>query len=270
MIIQAIRSILFYLAFGLVTLVLATVASIGILIPPYAKKVARFCATVWTRAVKFLLWLVVGIRSRVTGRENIPSGPCIIASKHQSDLDTVVLYPEFNHPAFAAKVELAAIPLVGATMRALDIIFIDRKKRGGALASLIEQSRLAIQRGRHIFIFPEGTRRLPLAPRDYRFGVAKLYEALDVPVLPVALNSGLFWGRNSLILWPGTARATILPPIPPGLGAKEMHEMLTNVIEAESTRLALEAVEKGLSRPISAQFRQRIESAKKNLPKQNS
>ncbi len=270
MIIQAIRSGLFYLAFGLLTLVLATIATLGTLIPPFSKRIARFCAITWTKIVKLLLWLIVGIRSEVTGQENIPDGPCIIASKHQSDWDTVALYPELDHPAFAAKVELLKIPLVGTTMRAMGIIFVNRKNRGGALASLIEQSQKAIAQGGRIFIFPEGTRKLPLAPQDYRFGVAKLYEALEVPVVPIALNSGLFWGRNSLILWPGTARARILPPIAPGLSAREMHKQLADVIDKESTRLTLEAVETGLARPIDPEFRQRIDSAKKAISTQSS
>ncbi len=270
MIFQAIRSGLFYLVFGLVTLVLATIATLGILVPPLSRRVALGCATTWTQIVKFLLWVIVGIRSEVTGQENIPEGPCIIASKHQSDWDTVVLYPELNHPAFTAKVELLKIPLVGATIRAMGTIFVDRKNRGGALASLVEQSQATIERGGRIFIFPEGTRKLPLAEKNYRFGVAKLYEALNVPVVPAALNSGLFWGRNSLILWPGTAKAKFLPPIAPGLSAQDMHQKLTSAIEEESTRLTLEAVEKGLSRPIDPEFRQRIESAKQALSGQNS
>ncbi len=265
MILQAVRSAIFYLFFAVVTLVLATVATLGVLVPPLSRRIAHGCAFYWTRIVSFLLWVIVGIRSEVTGQENIPEGACIIASKHQSDWDTVALYPELAHPAFIAKVELLKIPLVGITMREMGTIFLNRKKRGGAIASLIEQGEKTLSAGGRIFIFPEGTRRLPLGKTDYRFGVAKLYDALNVSVVPVALNSGLFWGRNSLILWPGTAKATFLPPIPPGLGEKEMHRQMATAIEKESTRLILEAVDRGLTRPIDPEFRERIKLAKTAL-----
>ncbi len=86
----------------------------------------------------------------------------------------------------------------------------------------------------------------------------RLYESLDVPVVPVALNSGLFWGRRSWILWPGTARAKFLPPIPPGLTGAEFQARLVGTIERETDALILAAVEAGLSRPIDPEFRAKI------------
>ncbi len=270
MIIQAVRSLIFYLAFGIVTLILASIATLGALVPPLSRRIALGCAFYWTKIIQFLLWLVVGIRTEVTGFENIPDEPCIIAAKHQSDWDTIALYPVLNHPAFIAKAELFKIPLVGTTLSKMGTIAIERKKRGGALASLVEQGKKTASEGRHIFIFPEGTRKEPLAPQDYRFGTAKLYEALQVPVVPVALNSGLFWGRNSLVLWPGTARARFLTPIPAGLNAKDMHERLAADIDAASTALVLDAVEKGITRPIDAKLRQRIDRAKQDTASSNA
>ena len=263
MIIQAIRSIIFYILFFVVTAILTFCAVLSLLIPPISQKATLNIAVFWTRINQFLLRFVVGIKTQVTGQENLPEGACIIASKHQSDWDTIALYPELSHPAFTAKKELFKIPLLGTTFRLMDTISIDRKKRGGALKDLIGQGLERVKRGRRIFIFPEGTRKSPLAPPNFRFGTAKLYEATNVPVVPVALNSGLFWGRNSLILWPGKARAKILPPIEAGLAPEEMHARMSAAIEEASTKLILDAVDKGITRPIDAELAKRIEQAQK-------
>jgi 1-acyl-sn-glycerol-3-phosphate acyltransferase len=125
---------------------------------------------------------------------------------------------------------------------------------------MMADARGAIERGCRIVIFPEGTRKAPLAPHDYRYGIVRMYEALGVPVVPVALNSGLYWGRHSLILWPGTARARFLPAIMPGLAADDFQRSLVDGIEGETNRLLLEAYEHGLSRPIPPGLREKLEA----------
>ena len=262
MIVQAIRSAIFYLFFFIITLVLAIIASIGALIPPWSKNISRAIANFWAKTIRFLLFLIVGIKTKITGLENLPDTPCIVASKHQSDLDTIALYPKLGNPSFIAKIELFKIPFLGTVIRAIGTISVDRKKKSAALRDLIEQGRNRIENGQNIFIFPEGTRKPPLAPPNFRFGTAKLYEELNVPVVPIALNSGLFWGRNSLVLWPGTARIEILPPIPPGLSANEMHEKMIEAIDENSRKLVLQAVDEGLTRPIDPDFRERIEKSR--------
>ena len=150
MTIQAIRSIIFYILFVLITLVLALIVFVGALVPPWSRRIALAIAQTWTYAIKFILWLIVGIRTEVSGIENIPKGACIIASKHQSDLDTIALYPLLDHPAFIAKKELFKIPLIGTTLRSMETISIERARRGGALSSLLSQSKANIARGRRI------------------------------------------------------------------------------------------------------------------------
>src|SRR5690606_31497434 len=118
------------------------------------------------------------------------------------------------------------IPFFGQAAQAFDTIRLDRSLGGEAIPAMIEDAKAALARGARIIIFPEGTRKAPLAPYDYRYGIVRLYQGLDVPVVPAAVNSGLFWGRNSLLLWPGTARARFLPPIPPGLPPEEFRERL--------------------------------------------
>src|SRR5690606_2152015 len=148
----------------------------------------------------------------------------------------------------------------GWAAHSLDCIEIDRQKGAQAIPEMIEQARAAIDRDCRIVIYPEGTRKPTLAPAEYRQGIVRLYGALNVPVVPVALNSGLYWGRNSLIIWPGTARARFPPPIEPGLDAETFQHRLREAIETESTRLTLEAVDQGIDRPIAVRLRARIDA----------
>jgi 1-acyl-sn-glycerol-3-phosphate acyltransferase len=154
------------------------------------------------------------------------------------------------------------IPFFGWAARTFDTIRIDRSLGSGAIPLMLQDARAALNRGCRIIIFPEGTRRAPLAPPDYRYGIVKMYETLGVPVVPVALNSGLFWGRKSLILWPGTATARFLPAIPPGLPAAQFRARLTAETEAATNALILEAYEAGLSRPIPPELREKLEALK--------
>ena len=258
MIFQALRSLIFYALFLGQTIVLAVFLGTIALFRSgwfgFGLGIARY----WGWSNLKLLRFVVGIRTEVTGLENIPEGGCIIASKHQSDWDIFALLPSVSKPAFIAKKELMDIPFFGWAARTLETISIDRKKGGEAMTAMIGEAKGAVERGCHILIFPEGTRGTPLTPGKYKFGTARLYEALNVPVVPVAVNSGLFWGRNSLVLWPGTAKATFLPPIAPGLPAAQMHEKMIAAIETESDRLALEADAERIARPLSPAMLKRL------------
>jgi 1-acyl-sn-glycerol-3-phosphate acyltransferase len=256
--IQAIRTAIFYVVFIGQTIVLAILAgTVGILAgrTPFGWAIARYWCWSNVRILRFL----TGMRTQVEGDENIPPGGCIIASKHQSDWDIFAIFPHTGRPAYIAKKELMRIPFFGWAARSLDCIEIDRQKGAQAIPEMIAQARGAIGRGCRIVIYPEGTRRAPLAEPDYRQGIVRLYSALDVPVVPVALDSGLYWGRNSPIIWPGLAKARFLPAIEPGLAPAVFIERLKAVIEAESDRLALDAVTQGLERPIDARLAERID-----------
>ena len=259
MIVQAIRSLLFYVLYLAQTVVLAVIIGTDAIIrgrTGFGWAVARY----WGASNLFFLRWVVGIRTDVQGAENIPDGPCILAAKHMSDWDIFAILPHTKRPAFIAKKELMDIPFFGWAARAFDTIRIDRSLGGEAIPAMMADAHGAIERGCRIVIFPEGTRKAPLAPHDYRYGIVRMYEALGVPVVPVALNSGLYWGRHSLILWPGTARARFLPAIMPGLPADDFHRALVDGIEGETNRLLLEAHEHGLSRPIPPGLREKLEA----------
>lgn len=259
MIVQALRSLVFYAFFWVQTVPLAIAVGLSAMV--WGR--TRFgweTALYWVRSNLFVLRWAAGIRTVVEGVENIPEGPCILASKHMSDWDIFAILPHTRRPAFIAKRELMDLPFFGQAARSFDTIRVDRSQRGEAIPLMLSDARRAKALGCRIVIFPEGTRKAPGAPPDYRQGVVRLYRDLDLPVVPVALNSGLFWGRNNLILWPGTARLRFLPAIPPGLDAESFMARLVRTIEAETGRLLLEAWDAGLRRPVPAALRERLEA----------
>jgi 1-acyl-sn-glycerol-3-phosphate acyltransferase len=266
MILQAIRSGLFYLLFLGQTVILAIIVGGHAAIVRRRTAFGWAISQYWGNANLFLLRWLVSIRSEVGGAENIPEGPCILAAKHMSDWDIFAILPHAKRPAFVAKKELMDIPFFGWAAQTFDTIRIDRSRGSEAIPLMLEDARSALDRGCRIIIFPEGTRKPPLAPQDYRYGIVRMYGALGVPVVPVAVNSGLFWGRNSRILWPGTAKARFLPPIAPGLPPADFQARLVGDIEAATNVLILEAYEAGLSRPISPEFRRKLEALRAGAP----
>jgi 1-acyl-sn-glycerol-3-phosphate acyltransferase len=205
---------------------------------------------------RFELWLlkaIVGTKLEVRGQERLPKGACLVAAKHQSAWETFGLIPFFRDPALLMKRELFWIPFHGWFSYKFDMIPVDRDKGPTALRRMLREAKKRIADGREIIIFPEGTRRAPGAPPDYKTGVALLYEALGVPCVPLALNSGLFWPRRSLTRKPGTIVVEFLDPIPPGLPKAEFLARLEDAIEAASNRLLAEAKTKepGVRRPVN-------------------
>jgi 1-acyl-sn-glycerol-3-phosphate acyltransferase len=259
LIVQTIRSLLFYGIYLTQTVIVAIIVGTVAMFVPRRTRFSWALIEYWCASNSFLMRWIAGVRTEVNGAENIPPGGCIIASKHQSDWDIFAIFPHTERPAYIVKKELMDIPFFGHAARALECIAVDRKKGGDAMPALMADAKGAISRGCRIVIFPEGTRKAPLADPDYRFGVARMYAALNVPVVPVALNSGLYWGRNSLILWPGTAKAEFLPPILPGLTPEEFLNQLRDAIETRSNALIAEAIDAGISAPVSEDMRERLD-----------
>lgn len=197
---------------------------------------ARF----WIRGALIGLKLLTGLGWEVRGREHLPTGGMIIASKHQSTFETFAMHLMFDDPAYVLKRELLWIPCFGWYLFKSGVIAIDRTAGTRALKTLIKGAETAAAEGRPIVIFPEGTRAAPGTKRPYHSGVAMLYGALDLPVVPIALNSGMFWGRGSLRKYPGTLTIEILPPIPPGLDRRCFMAELEQRIETASDRLVAE------------------------------
>ena len=189
----------------------------------------------------WLLQAIAGTELEVRGRENLPAGAALIASKHQSAWDTFGLIPLLHDPALVMKAELGRIPLYGWFSRKFGMILIPREKRAAALKQLLRDAKGRAADGRHILIFPEGSRQAPGAPPDYKSGVAALYGALDVPCVPVALNTGVFWPRRSFVRLPGRMIVEFLPPIPADLPRQLFMQILQDRIETATARLVAEA-----------------------------
>jgi 1-acyl-sn-glycerol-3-phosphate acyltransferase len=193
------------------------------------------------RTELWLLKVIVGTKLEVRGREKLPKGACLVASKHQSAWETFALIPLFRDPAYLMKRELFWIPFHGWFSYKFKMIPVDRNKGPAALRRMLAEAKIRAAAGREIIIFPEGTRRASGSPPDYKTGVFLLYEALGIPCVPVALNSGLFWPRRSLKRYPGTIIVEFLDPIPPGLSKREFLPRLQQTIETASNRLIAEA-----------------------------
>jgi 1-acyl-sn-glycerol-3-phosphate acyltransferase len=232
------RSLLFNVLFYVITTLYVVLGS-PLLFAPRSWAMAALA-----NHARFELWLlktIVGTKLEVRGRDKLPKGACLVASKHQSAWETFALIPLFRDPALLMKRELFWIPFHGWFSRKFEMIPVDRDKGPAALRRMVREAKKRVADGREIIIFPEGTRRAPGAPPDYKTGIALLYESLGVPCLPVALNSGAFWPRRSLIRRPGTIVVEFLDPIPPGLPKAEFLRRLTEAIEGASTRLLAEA-----------------------------
>jgi 1-acyl-sn-glycerol-3-phosphate acyltransferase len=205
---------------------------------------AFFVARLWGSISVWLLAKICGLRIEFRGVENIPQGGYILASKHESFLETFALIKRAPDFAIILKKQLVWIPLFGLYLIGARQIAIDRSRGRAALTQIVEQARQVIGAGRQIIIYPEGTRRPPGAPARYKHGVAAIYAETGAPCLPVALNTGLFWGRRGFTRRPGVAVIEYLPPIPPGLDRDAFAEKLERTMEDACARLNDEAVAK--------------------------
>lgn len=231
------RTLLFQIAFYAVTLVF------GILLLPFLltpRRVLWKGIRTWLRACLLVLRHVGGVRSEITGIQNIPKGPLLVAAKHQSAWETLELLLLFDDPTFILKRELTWIPIFGWYLWRAGMIPVDRGAGAVALKVMAERAVAESRKGRQILIFPEGTRRPAGAPPQYKFGVAHLYASLGVPCVPVGLNAGVFWPRRKS-LRQGVIRAEVLPPIPPKLPRGVFAARLEREIEASSNRLMARA-----------------------------
>lgn len=236
---RAVRSNLFNILFYTWTTAMVLCFSPGLLLP---YQVTVWGQRRWASGVNLLLRWSAGIKVEIRGLQHRPQGGAIIASKHQSAWDTLIWHVILDDPAMVLKKELLSIPIYGWMCRKTRMIAVDRKAGAKALRAMLTDAKEAAELGRAIVIFPQGTRTAPgvsTADMPYQPGVSALYRGLDVPVVPVALNSGLFWPRRQLLRRSGTIVLQFLEPIPPGLPRKEFDALLQERVE--SANLALEA-----------------------------
>ncbi len=240
-----IRSLVFNILFfgwsALICLVLWPFAFMG-------KKGAMFVNNTYLSVVYFLERYVIGLDYEVRGKEYVPAtGGYLVAAKHQSAYETLKLYALFHDPAIILKKELADIPLWGRFLVNLDNIAIDRKNRDESAKTIVSEAQRVKAQERPIIIFPQGTRvkvGVGTDEKPYKSGIIKMYKATDLPIIPMALNAGLFWPRQSFMKYPGLVTIEFLPPIPPGQDEKEVAIDLQERIENATDRLVDEARER--------------------------
>ena len=230
----ALRSALYLIVFYLWTLPLSLVMLPLLALPQrYTPPFARF----WVRGVLGLLGGVCGISWRIEGSENLPPQPFIVASKHQSAFETFAYHLVFPNLAFVLKQELTWLPFFGWYLAKTGVIAIDRAAGTKALKSMVAGAQTAKADGRTIMIFPEGTRVRPGEHATYHTGIAMMYGSLGIPVVPIAVNTGLFWPKRSFLKRPGVITLKILPPIQPGLDRKTFMARLEGEIETATNTL---------------------------------
>lgn len=205
-----------------------------------SRKFADNGAKVWAVVSLWCLKKLCKIDYEVRGLENLPKEACIIACKHQSMWETIVMHLVFDRPVYAFKKELLKIPFYGWFIRIMSGITVDRSGGATALKALIKQSKYYLSQGQSIILFPQGT-RVPVGENTKKFpyqpGVAALYLACNTKVVPAALNSGVFWPKKGIMKKPGKIILEFLPAIEQGLNREEFMKKLENAIEEKSQNL---------------------------------
>ncbi len=252
----AFRSLLFNLAFYL-----NLIGRMLVLSPAFFlldRKAAWSIPKNWVRSCHWLQAKIVGTTFEIEGLENIPEGGYILAPKHQSFWDAYALLPWLDDPVYILKRELMWIPLFGWYIRKMHMVPVDRGARGKVMTAVLDRAKAEVNQGRQLIIYPEGTRRPPGAPADYKSGIARIYGDLDVPVVPVAMHPGLFWPRRKFLRFPGHFKVRILPPIPAGLAREAFFKRLVAETEEASDALLVETAAANPHLPLPDSARNRL------------
>lgn len=241
-----IRSVIFNILFFGISTLFCMLMVLSLVLP---RTVVSHGLRYWMVMVMAILKVVVGLNIEVRGRHNIPSGPALIISKHQSAWDTGIFFMLLNDPSYVMKKQLLKIPFYGWMLKKDKMVAIDRDGGASALKQMVRGSLAIFQTGRPLVIFPEGSRSPVGQKLPYHPGVAAIYKQADVPIVPVALNSGLFWGRRSFAKKPGTIVIEFLDPMSLGMDRKTFMADLENRIEGATSKLLQEGRQGALPRP---------------------
>lgn len=235
MAVQWVRSLIFMIV------IYAWMLILGIVFLPYAlfsKAGALKACKTYARSTMWLARWMVGIRCEVRG--TAPTNEVVIAAKHQSFLDIIMIFDAIPHGKFIMKRELLFTPVIGMYARRLGCIPVNRGKRGAAVAKMVKDVSKEFSEPGQLVIYPQGTRVAPGAKKPYKVGTAVLYEGLGFPCVPVATNAGVFWPRTGVMRKPGLAIVDFLDPIEPGVGRDDFLARLEEVIETRSNELMRE------------------------------
>lgn len=196
----------------------------------FTKMDLAFVGRVWASGSAALLRIFCNITFEVIGKENIKE-PCIIAAKHQSAWETIMFHIIFPSPIYVLKKELYQIPLYGHFLQRMNMIGVDRSAGIKALKEMHKGVRAAVEKGRVVAIYPEGTRTAYQTPAIIQPGIISIYQGNIAPIIPVSLNSGKFWGKNSFIKKPGVITVKINKAISENLDKKDFTKILAEKID---------------------------------------
>ncbi|MFB9913906.1 lysophospholipid acyltransferase family protein [Rhizobium paknamense] len=224
------------------------------------RKLAFRIPKAWARSNHWLMKTVVGTTIEIEGLEHIPDGGYILAPKHQSFWDVYALLPWMDDPVYILKRELMWIPLFGWYAAKQRMIPVNRGARGKSMVKVMQRTAEEMRNGRQLVIYPEGTRLPPGAEPQYKYGIARLYRDLNVPVVPVAVHAGLFWPRRSMMRYPGHYKLRILPPILPGMEPDAFFEKLIAELETASDELLVDAARTNPDLPLPPTAKARLEA----------
>ena len=234
--IQLLRSVIFIAQMYVAMLVISLAYAPWAMLSPVG---AHAACHAYCRWVIWTLGWMTGLRCEVRGTP--PLGQVMIAAKHQSFLDILMIYNAVPRGKFIMKRELMFAPLLGQYARRIDCVPVNRGKRGAAIAKMLADVKSGKQQGGQLIIYPQGTRVAPGVSRPYKVGTGALYEQLDQPCVPVATNVGVFWPRHGLLRKPGLAVVEFLPEIAPGLSRDDFMARLEDEVETASNALMAEA-----------------------------
>lgn len=217
-------------------------AVVGLLYLPYAlisRDGALAGCHAFCRWVIFSLRIITGMRCEVRGTP--PTTPVLIAAKHQSFLDILMIFGAVPRGRFIMKKELVYAPVVGWFGLRIGCVPVDRGKRAAAIIKMMAAVKSGVQQAGQLIIYSQGTRVAPGVKVPYKAGTAALYMQLGQDCVPVATNVGVFWPKRGIMRKRGTAVVEFLPTIPPGLKSGDFMERLEREVEAASDALMAEA-----------------------------
>lgn len=234
--IQWVRSLIFA---GQAYLAMAVLAVVYTPLTLFSQRFAFGAIHAWCHWVRWTASWMIGLKSEVRGE--VPEGEVMVAAKHQSFFDIIILASVLPRPKYIMKKQILWTPIVGYYAKRIGCVAVDRGKRGAAIKHMVERVRSGEQEPGQLVIYPQGTRVDPGRSLPYKVGVGVLYEQLGSVVVPVACNVGVFWPRRRIYRAPGTAVVEFLPPIQPGLDTRSFLEQVEQVVETRSNALMREA-----------------------------
>ena len=233
---QWLRSLLF------VTQIYIMMPVIGLAFAPWAlfsRTGARVCCKTYSRWVFWSARWMVGIRCEIRGP--VPDGEVLVAAKHQSFLDIMMIFTALPAAKFIMKKEILWTPVIGQYAKLLGCVAVDRGKRGAAIDKMVRDVKAGRQEAGQLVIYPQGTRIAPGVRAPYKVGTGVLYEQLGQPCVPVATNVGVLWPRKGIRRRPGVAVVEFLEPMAPGLARSDFMAELERRVEDKSNALMQEA-----------------------------